>query len=94
MPNGNYTLEISLNFNHKEIVHWNKVFKIAWQCYSCLFDEIQPIIKQHKSKKTLNLKELKLREYDLHSRIVKYKKNYEQYLTISTCQKIATQIYT
>ena len=92
MPNGNYVLEISLNFNHKEIVHWNKVFEIAWQCYSCLFDEINPIIKQHAKEKFLNLKELKLREYDLHSRIVKYKKNYESYLWIQICQKIATQI--
>ena len=80
MPNENYILEISLNFNHKEIAHWNKIFKIAWQCYSCLYDEINPIIKQHKAKKNLNLKELQLREYDLHSRIVKYKKNYESYL--------------
>ena len=94
MSNENYVLEISLNFNHKEIVHWNKVFKIAWQCYSCLFDEINPIIKQYKAKKDLNLKELKLREYDLHSRITKYKRNYEQYLDINTCQKIATQIST
>jgi hypothetical protein len=93
MSNENYTLEILLNFNHKEITHWNKIFKIAWQCYSCLFDEVQPIIKHHKANKTLNLKELKLSEYDLHSRIVKYKKNYEQHLDISTCQKIASQIY-
>ena len=94
MPNENYVLEISLNFNHKEIAHWNKIFKIAWQCYSCLFDEIQPILKEHSKDKFLNLKELKLREYDLHSRIVKYKRNYENYLGIHICQKIATQIYT
>ena len=93
MSKENYILEISLNFNNKEIAHWNKVFKIAWQCYSCLFDEIQPIIEQHKAKKTLNLKALKLREYDLHSRITKYKRNYEQHLDINTCQKIATQVF-
>ena len=94
MSKENYILEISLNFTHKEIAHWNKVFKIAWQCYSCLFDEIHPIVKQHAKDKFLNLKELKLREYDLHSRIVKYKKNYERYLWIQICQKIATQIST
>ena len=94
MSNENYVLEISLNFNHKEITHWNKVFKIAWQCYSCLFDEVYPIVEQNKANKFLNLKELKLREYDLHSRIVKYKKNYESYLWIQICQKMATQIYT
>ena len=93
MSKENYTLEISLNFNHKEITYWNKIFKIAWQCYSCLFDEVYPIVKQNKANKSLDLKELKLREYDLHSRIVKYKRNYEQYLDISTCQKIATQIF-
>ena len=92
MSNENYVLEFSLNFEHKEIVHWNKIFKIAWQCYSCLFDEIYPIFKSN--KKFLNLKELKLREYDLHSRIVKYKKNCEKFLDINTCQKIATQIST
>ena len=92
MSNENYTLEIALNFNHKEITHWNKVFKIAWQCYSCLFDEVQPIFKEHAKDKFLNLKELKLREYDLHSRIAKYKRNYESYLWIQICQKIATQI--
>ena len=94
MSNENYVLEISLNFEHKEITHWNKIFKIAWQCYSCLFDEIQPILKEHDNDKFLNLKELKLRKYDLHNRIVKYKKNYESYLWIHICQKIATQIYT
>ena len=94
MSNENYVLEFSLNFEHKEITHWNKIFKIAWQCYSCLFDEIQPILKEHSKDKFLNLKELKLREYDLHSRIVKYKKNYETYLWIHICQKIATQIST
>ena len=88
-----HILEIALNFEHKEITHWNKIFKIAWQCYSCLFDEIQPILKEHSKDKFLNLKELKLREYDLHSRIVKYKKNYESYLWIHICQKIATQLY-
>ena len=88
-----HILEIALNFEYKEITHWNKIFKIAWQCYSCLFDEINPILEQHKANKTLNLKELKLREYDLHSRIVKYKRNYEQHLDISACQKIASQIY-
>lgn len=94
MSKENYNiLEISLNFNHKEITHWNKIFKIAWQSYSCLFDEIQPIVEHHKANKILNLKELKLREYDLHSRIVKYKKNYEQHLDITVCQKIASQIY-
>ena len=93
MSNENYVLEISLNFNHKEITHWNKIFKIAWQCYSCLFDEIQPILKEHSKDKFLNLKELKLRKYDLHSRIVKYKKNYESYLWIHICQKIAAQLY-
>lgn len=87
-----HTLEIALNFEHKEITHWNKIFKIAWQCYSCLFDEIYPIFKENKSD--LNLKELQLREYDLHKRIVKYKKNYETHLWIPICQKIATQIYT
>ena len=92
MSNENYVLEFSLNFEHKEITHWNKIFKIAWQCYSCLFDEIQPIFKNN--KQNLNLKKLKLREYDLHSRIVKYKKNYESYLWIQICQKIATQIST
>ena len=93
MPNGNYVLEISLNFEHTEITHWNKIFKVAWQCYSCLFDEIQPILKEHSKDKFLNLKELKLRKYDLHSRIVKYKKNYESYLWIHICQKIAAQLY-
>ena len=93
MPNENYVLEISLNFSHKEITHWNKIFKIAWQCYSCLFDEIQPILKEHSKDKFLNLKELKLRKYDLHNRIVKYKKNYESYLWIHICQKIAAQLY-
>ena len=93
MSNENYILEISLNFNHKEITYWNRIFKIAWQCYSCLFDEVYPIVEQNKANKSLNLKELKLREYDLHSRIVKYKRNYEQYLDINTCQKIATQIF-
>ena len=93
MSNENYVLEFSLNFNHKEITHWNKVFKIAWQCYSCLFDEIQPILKEHSKDKFLNLKELKLRKYDLHNRIVKYKKNYESYLWIHICQKIAAQLY-
>ena len=88
-----HILEIALNFEHKEITHWNKIFKIAWQCYSCLFDEIQPILKEHSKEKFLNLKELKLREYDLHSRVVKYKKNYEEYLWIHICQKIATQLY-
>ena len=92
MSNENSILEFSLNFNHKEITHWNKIFKIAWQSYSCLFDEINPIFKNN--KQNLNLKELQLREYDLHSRIVKYKKNYEEFLDINTCQKIATQIYT
>ena len=72
MSNENYVLEFSLNFEHKEITHWNKIFKIAWQCYSNLFDEVYPIFKKNKSN--LNLKELQLREYDLHSRIVKYKK--------------------
>ena len=94
MSNENYVLEFSLNFENKEITHWNKIFKIAWQCYSCLFDEIQPILKGHSKDKFLNLKELKLREYDLHSRIVKYKKNYEKFLDITNCQKIATQIST
>ena len=94
MSNENYVLEISLNFEHTEITHWNKIFKIAWQCYSCLFDEIQPILKEHSKDKFLNLKELKLREYDLHNRIIKYKKNYEIFLDINTCQKIATQIST
>ena len=93
MSNENYVLEISLNFEHKEITHWNKIFKIAWQCYSCLFDEIQPILKDHSKDKFLNLKELKLRKYDLHNRIVKYKKNYESYLWIHICQKIAAQLY-
>ena len=93
MSNENYVLEFSLNFEHKEITHWNKIFKIAWQCYSCLFDEIQPILKEHSKDKFLNLKELKLRKYDLHSRIVKYKKNYESYLWIHICQKIAAQLY-
>ena len=93
MSNENYVLEFSLNFEHKEITHWNKIFKIAWQCYSCLFDEINPILKEHSKEKFLNLKELKLREYDLHSRVVKYKKNYESYLWIHICQKIATQLY-
>ena len=93
MSNENSILEFSLNFNHKEITYWNKIFKIAWQSYSCLFDEINPIIEQNKANKSLNLKELKLREYDLHKRITKYKKNYEQHLYISTCQKIASQIY-
>ena len=93
MSNENYVLEISLNFEHKEITHWNKIFKIAWQCYSCLFDEINPILKEHYKDKFLNLKELKLREYDLHSRIIKYKKNYEIFLDINTCQKIAAQLY-
>ena len=88
-----HILEIALNFEHKEITHWNKILKIAWQCYSCLFDEIQPILKEHAKDKFLNLKELKLRKYDLHSRIVKYKKNYESYLWIHICQKIATQLY-
>ena len=92
MSNENYVLEFSLNFEHKEVLKWNKIFKIAWQCYSSLFDEIYPIFK--KNKKNLNLKELKLREYDLHKRIVKYKKNCEKFLDINTCQKIATQIYT
>ena len=91
MSNENYVLEFSLNFENKEITHWNKIFKIAWQCYSCLFDEVYPIFKEN--KKNLNLKELKLREYDLHNRIIKYKKNYEIFLDINTCQKIATQIY-
>ena len=91
MSNENYVLEISLNFEHTEITHWNKIFKIAWQCYSNLFDEVYPIFKENKNN--LNLKELKLREYDLHSRIIKYKKNYESFLDINTCQKIATQIY-
>ncbi len=89
-----HILEIALDFNHKEVLKWNKIFKIAWQCYSCLFDEIQPILKEHSKDKFLNLKELKLREYDLHKRITKYKKNYETYLWIHICQKIATQIYT
>ena len=93
MYNENYVLEFSLNFKHKEITYWNKIFKIAWQCYSCLFDEINPILKEHSKEKFLNLKELKLREYDLHSRVVKYKKNYESYLWIHICQKIATQLY-
>ena len=93
MPNENYVLEFSLNFEHTEITHWNKIFKIAWQCYSCLFDEIQPILKKHSKDKFLNLKELKLRKYDLHNRIVKYKKNYESYLWIHICQKIAAQLY-
>ena len=93
MSNENYVLEFSLNFEHKEITHWNKIFKIAWQCYSCLFDEIQPILKEHSKDKFLNLKELQLREYDLHKRIVKYKKNYEKFLDITNCQKIATQLY-
>lgn len=92
MSNENYVLEFSLNFGHKEMTHWNKIFKIAWQCYSNLFDEVYPIFKKNKSN--LNLKELKLREYDWHSRVVKYKKNYENFLDINTCQKIATQIYT
>ena len=92
MSNENYVLEFSLNFDHKEITHWNKIFKIAWQCYSCLFDEIYPIFKNN--KQNLNLKKLQLREYDLHKRIVKYKRNYENFLDINTCQKIATQIYT
>lgn len=78
MSNENYVLEFSLNFEHKEATHWNKIFKIAWQCYSCLFDEIYPIFKNN--KQNLNLKELKLREYDLHKRILKYKKNYETHL--------------
>ena len=94
MSNENYVLEISLNFEYKEITHWNKIFKIAWQCYSCLFDEIYPIFKEFSKEKFLNLKELQLREYDLHKRIVKYKKNCENFLDINTCQKIATQIYT
>ena len=93
MSNENYVLEFSLNFENKEITHWNKIFKIAWQCYSCLFDEIQPILKEHAKDKFLNLKKLQLREYDLHSRILKYKKNYESYLWIPICQKIATQLY-
>ena len=93
MSKENYTLEISLNFNHREITYWNKVFQIAWQCYSCLFDEVYPIVEQNKTNKSLNLKELKLREYDLHSRITKYKRNYEQHLDIGTCQKIATQVF-
>ena len=92
MSNENSILEISLNLNHKEITHWNKIFKIAWQCYSNLFDEVYPIFKNN--KQNLNLKKLQLREYDLHKRIVKYKKNYENYLWIQICQKIATQIYT
>ena len=92
MSNENYVLEISLNFENKEITHWNKIFKVAWQCYSCLFDEIQPIFKNN--KQNLNLKKLQLREYDLHKRIVKYKKNCENFLDINTCQKIATQIAT
>lgn len=91
MSNENYVLEFSLNFENKEITHWNKIFKIAWQCYSCLFDEVYPIFKEN--KKNINLKELKLREYDLHNRIIKYKKNYEIFLDINTCQKMATQIY-
>ena len=88
-----HILEIALDFNHKEVLKWNKIFKIAWQCYSCLFDEIQPILKEHSKEKFLNLKELQLREYDLHKRILKYKKNYETYLWIHICQKIATQLY-
>ena len=88
-----HILEIALDFEHKEVLKWNKIFKIAWQCYSCLFDEIQPIFKEHSKDKFLNLKELKLRKYDLHSRIVKYKKNYESYLWIHICQKIAAQLY-
>lgn len=86
MSNENYVLEFSLNFEHKEIAHWNKIFKIAWQCYSCLFDEIQPILKEHSKDKFLNLKELKLRKYDLHSRIVKYKKNYK-----AICESISVK---
>lgn len=92
MSKGIFVLEVSLNLTHKEITHWNKVFKIAWQCYSCLFDEINPIVERHKPTKTLTLKEIQLREYDLHKRIAKYKRNYEQYLDINTCQKIASQI--
>ena len=91
--NDYHILEIALDFTYKEVLKWNKIFKIAWQCYSCLFDEINPIVEQHKTNKSLNLKELKLREYDLHSRIVKYKRNYEQHLDINTCQKIATQVF-
>ena len=25
-----HILEIALDFNHKEILKWNKIFKIAW----------------------------------------------------------------
>ena len=86
-----HILEIALDFNHKEVLKWNKIFKIAWQCYSCLFDEIYPIFQENKSN--LNLKQLQLRKYDLNKRILKYKRNYKNYLWIHICQKIATQIY-
>ena len=88
-----HILEMELDFNYKEVLKWNKIFKIAWQCYSCLFDEIQPILKEHAKENFLNLKELQLREYDLHSRAKKYWKNYSYHIQSSIAQKIATQLY-
>ena len=61
-----HILKLASNFNHKEITYWNKIFKIAWKCYSCLFDKINSIveninqIKSQTFKLRLNFLNIKL----------------------------------